>query len=260
MNRRPPILRASVTLLMLLMVTACGAVGLDLGDDTTGGEWTHEVPLSEGLERVDATITFNEGRLQIAGRSDDLLTGRFLLDEPGVTPDVLFEGAGPNGRLRIEQRKDPDLSDDEWTLNLSDAVEFDLTVQVGAGAVDLDLRELDVQSFRADIGTGDTGISLSGDLADAAVALGAGNLTIDVSDVESAAFVDISVGVGDVEVFVPSAITVEIRADQGLGEVDAAGFEGRDGSLVREGDGESETVLTVEVDGGVGRLTVASGP
>lgn len=110
MNRRPLILRASVTLLTVVLVTACDSIGLDLGDDTMG-----VVPrgaLSAGLQRVDATITLDEGRLHVAGRSDDLVTGNFVLDEPDVTPDVLFrrgrgqrspphrtaEGAGPRGR------------------------------------------------------------------------------------------------------------------------------------------------------------------
>ncbi len=96
--------------------------------------------------------------------------------------------------------------------------------------------------------------------------LGAGDLTVDLSDVNVSGLdapirTRIDHGVGDLEVVLPDSADVQIDVDQGIGDLDVFdegatdGYFAGTGSAAWTGDGEPEFVITI--DSGAGDVEVS---
>jgi predicted membrane protein len=62
--------------------------------------------------------------------------------------------------------------------------------------------------------------------------------------------------IGEATVLVPSEVGVRVRAEGGLGKINAEGFRREGNSYVNDAYGDSEVTLDVNVRGGVGTINL----
>ena len=63
-------------------------------------------------------------------------------------------------------------------------------------------------------------------------------------------------GVGEATVMLPSGVGVRVRAEGGLGKINAEGLQREGDSYVNEAYGDSDVILDVDVQGGVGQINL----
>ena len=118
---------------------------------------------------------------------------------------------------------------------MNDEVPTDLVVQMGAGESDLD--SLTLTGLKLQMGPGETTVDLTGDYAKG----------FDAS---------IQGGVGEATVLLPSEVGVKAKAEGGLGKINAKGLKKVGDAYVNDAYGESDTNLSVDVEGGVGEINL----
>jgi hypothetical protein len=230
-------------LAVLLVVAAvflgsCGVQGQMVG------EMQHESRSiqPEDAKSVRAHLTMGAGELKVSGAADALMEADFSYNVSKWKPKVNYDFSGDTGELSIEQRSGEGVRLDskarnEWDIRLNDEVPTDLNVEMGAGESDLDLDSLTLTGLALQMGAGKTTVDLTGDYA----------RSFDSS---------IEGGVGEATVLVPSEVGVRVRAEGGLGKINAEGFRREDDSYVNDAYGDSDVTLDVDVRGGVGTINL----
>jgi hypothetical protein len=232
-------------LAVMLVVTSvflgsCGAQGQ--GQDV--GEMRNESRSiqPEDAKSVRAHLTMGAGELKVGGAADALMEGDFSYNVADWKPQVGYEVGGEKGELTVEQGSGDDGRLDggarnEWDLRFNDDVPTDLVVEMGAGESDLDLDSLTLTGLDLEMGAGETTVDLTGDYA---------------QDFDAS----IEGGVGEATVLVPSEVGVRVRAEGGLGKINAEGFRREGEAYVNDAYGDSNVTLEVDVRGGVGSINL----
>jgi hypothetical protein len=87
--------------------------------------------------------------------------------------------------------------------------------------------------------------------------MGAGETTVDLTgDYDQDFDANIEGGVGEATVLVPSEVGVKVRAEGGLGKINAKGLKREGDSYVNDAYGDSDVALEVDVQGASGRSTL----
>jgi hypothetical protein len=232
-------------LAVLLVVAAallgsCGAQGQGQGVGEMRNESRSIQP--ENAKTVRAQLMMGAGELKVGGAADALMEANFSYNVADWKPQIDYEvneekgeltvrqGSGDNGRLGGGARN-------EWDLRLNDDVPTDLVVEMGAGESDLDLDSLTLTGLDLEMGAGETTVDLTGDYA---------------QDFDAS----IEGGVGEATVLVPSEVGVRVRAEGGLGKINAEGFQREGEAYVNDAYGDSNVSLDVDVRGGVGSINL----
>ena len=240
-------------------LTACASQTIATGSLQTTSEYV-EVGSAESVE---VEIEMGAGELDVTGGAAELLDAEFRFNVPHWEPEVDYSVRNGNGRLTIKQPSTnginlPSTYRYEWDIQLNDDVPLDLQVNVGASAGMVDLSGLNLQSLDLRSGAGDVSVWL-GDTAleTAVVDAGVGRLVLDLSgEWQQDATIDVNTGIGDLTVRVPRDVDVEINTDLGIGDLEADGFARRGGAYVHDAEGGSDVTLTLDVDGGIGQITL----
>ena len=193
--------------------------------------------------RVELEMGVGELALRGGGSPGGLLNADFTYNVDDWEPEVDYRVDGAEGTLELRQPDDNRAfrwwqdAENAWDVRLNDAVPTDLRVQLGVGESVLRLGGLNLTGLDVAAGIGETDVDFSG----------AWTRDLDAR-IES--------GVGEVTVTLPTDVGVRVEADQGLGDVDAAG-------LIQDGDvyvnaayGESPVTLRLEVEAGVGEINL----
>jgi hypothetical protein len=230
---------------VLLVVSAvflgsCGAQGQGQGVGETRNESRTIQP--EDAKSVRAHLTMGAGELKVGGAADALMEGDFSYNVADWKPQIDYEASGEKGDLTVEQGSGDDGrlgggARNEWDLRFNDDVPTDLVVEMGAGESDLDLDSLTLTGLDLEMGAGETTVDLTGDYA---------------QDFDAS----IEGGVGEATVLVPSEVGVRVRAEGGLGKINAEGFQREGEAYVNEAYGDSDVSLNVDVRGGVGSINL----
>jgi hypothetical protein len=230
---------------VLLVVAAvflgsCGTQGQ--GQDV--GEMRNESRTiqPEDAKSVRAHLTMGAGELKVGGAADALMEGDFSYNVADWKPRIDYEVGGEKGDLTVEQGSGDDGrlgggARNEWDLRFNDDVPTDLVVEMGAGESDLDLDSLTLTGLDLEMGAGETTVDLTGDYA---------------QDFDAS----IEGGVGEATVLVPSEVGVRVRAEGGLGKINAEGFHREGEAYVNDAYGDSDVSLNVDVRGGVGSINL----
>ena len=232
-------------LTVLLVVAAallgsCGAQGQDQGVGEMRNESRSSQP--EDAKSVRAHLTMGAGELKVGGAADALMEGDFSYNVAAWKPQIDYEVSGEKGDLTVEQGSGDDGrlgggARNEWDLRFNDDVPTDLVVEMGAGESDLDLDSLTLTGLDLEMGAGETTVDLTGDYA---------------QDFDAS----IEGGVGEATVLVPSEVGVRVRAEGGLGKINAEGFQREGEAYVNDAYGDSDVSLDVDVRGGVGTINL----
>jgi hypothetical protein len=240
--------RYVVVVLLIVMMSAtavvAGACGTQRGGTQQVGKIQRE-SRAVGLENAQsarAELKMGAGELNITGGADQLMEGDFSYNVAAWKPKVDYDVSGEEGELVVKQGSSEGArlgadARNEWDIRFNDEVPTDLVVQMGAGESDLDLDSLALKGLDLQMGAGRTTVDLTGDYTQG----------FDAS---------IQGGVGEATVLLPSEVGVKAKAEGGLGKINAEGFKRVGDSYVNDAYGESDVVLNVDVQGGVGQINL----
>ena len=222
---------------------------------------------SVGLSDADSVrvdIFLAAGELDVGGGANELLEADFTFNVAELEPEVEMSGDTVSVRT-------PDLSADvdswwdvdeyryEWDLRLNDGVPMEMNVEMGAGRADLELGSLSLARLDVAAGAGEVTVDLSDSalLTRLDVVAGVGEVTVDLSgswqdDLDAT----IKGGVGDFTLRLPSGVGVRVDVEGGLTDIDTRGMT-RDGdAYVNSAYGESEVTLRIDLEAGLGNITL----
>jgi len=181
------------------------------------------------------------GELNLTGGADRLMEADFFYNVADWKPEVDYEVSGDTGGLSVKQDIIAGVpvgeARNEWDIHFNDEVPTDLNVQMGAGESNLDLHSLTPTGLTLHMGSGKTTVDLTGDYA---------------QDFDAS----IEGGVGEATVLLPSEVGARVSAEGGLGKINAEGLRREGDSYVNDAYGDSEITLDVDIQGGVGQITL----
>jgi hypothetical protein len=196
----------------------------------------------ENAQSVRVNLKMGAGELKLTGGADALMEADFSYNVADWKPQVDYQVSGDTGELSVQQGSGEGIplggdARNEWDLRLNDEVPTDLVVQMGAGESDLDLDSLDLRELTLQMGAGKTTVDLTGDYG---------------QDLDAS----IEGGVGEATVLLPSEVGARVRAEGGLGKINAEGLRREGDSYVNDAYGNTDVTLDVDVQGGVGQINL----
>jgi len=226
-------------------ILALAAFGAACDEPRTRMTDTSTVAL-EGATSVEVGLKMWAGELELLGVDQDpLLEASFEFNRERNRPEVNYRLIGDKGRLEIRhvRRRGVQFGStrNRWDLRLSRAVPVELTVDLGAGRSDLDLRGLELERVEIDMGVGEMTLDLEG---------GYGR-SFDVK---------IDGGVGSGRIRLPYEVGVRVKVDGGLGSIDVHGLTKQGGAYVNDAYGKSAVTIEVDIDAGIGSLDLRCEP
>jgi hypothetical protein len=240
--------------------TACDR-GLRVGDLQTKSQ---TIELGDD-ESVNVDIQMGAGELDVSGGASELLEASFTYNVAELDPRATYAG----GRLEV---KEGDVVDEgiaslfdlgefhnEWDLKLNEDVPMEMHVDLGAGRSNLALGALALTGLNVTGGAGDVDLDLHGSqsLRRLDFDMGAGEVTIDLTgEWQDDLDARIQGGLGSINLRLPSDVGIIIRAETGIGDIDASGLS-RDGdTYTNDAYGESDVTLRIDLEGGVGKINL----
>lgn len=226
----------SALVLLAVLLAGCGSK-LRVGEVRTESQ---SVELGDARS-VHVEINLGAGDLEVTGGAKKLFEADFTYNAAKLKPEVKYT----DGTLVLWQPENEGLPDlrgitdfrNEWALRLNDQVPMDLRVEIGAGASELRLAGLSLTGLDITLGAGESMIDLSGDWA---------------RDLN----VIINAGAGDITVRLPSDVGIRVKADAGVGTIEAPGLMQTGNIYTNAAYGESEMTLQVDIDAGVGQINL----
>jgi hypothetical protein len=196
----------------------------------------------ENAQSVRADLRMGAGELNVTGGADALMEADFSYNVADWKPEVNYDVSGERGELIVEQGSSEGVplggeARNEWDVRLNDAVPIDLVVEMGAGESDLDLDSLTLSGLTLHMGAGKTTVDLTGDYG---------------QDFDAG----IEGGVGEATVLLPSEVGARVRAEDGLGKINATGLQREGHAYINDASGSSDVTLEVDVQGGVGQINL----
>lgn len=231
--------------LMAVALTGCYTVPIER-DDRIGTTEEQISIVREGAESLDAQVTMGAGRLMLGSdaASDTVLSGTVAYPKSWpVRSEYSVEGT--EGTLRFTQDRGTfpvGDADNTWDLKIAEGLPTRLAVTLGAGEADVTVGKLDLDDLQFTLGAGETTIDLTGPR------------TRDLP-------VSIQAGIGELRLVVPSDVGVRISGrNDGLGTFDADGFMADGNSWVNDAWSESGPKIDIDLQRGIGEVTVEMQP
>jgi len=231
--------RLRVVLIAVLAVAMIGGAGCIRRNprvqDDRAGERTHTAPLN-GATALNADLSMAAGELTITGAdiAPDAVRGHFEYAPAILEPEITSSIEGSTTRVAVEHPDAPrlDFADGDmrssWDVTLPTTVPTELAVRIGAGEADVDLRGLNLTSFKFEQGAGET--------------------TIDLSGQSSALTADATIGAGEITVKLPARVGVRVRGYRdGIGDWSYPDFRVEGDYLVNDAYG-TPGVATIDLD------------
>lgn len=198
----------------------------------------------QGAKSVTAIINMPAGQLIMSGGSTHLVDADFRYDQSSGKPTMAFNNSGDSGRLDISQPRDRSphfgRNENDWDLHLGN-VTWDLQIEMGAGHGELNLSGLDLTHLKLDMGAGRLNLNLTGNWKQ--------NFDADIEG-----------GVGQATIRLPRNVGVEVRAEGGIGSIDYHGLHRSGDRYVNDAFGNSPITIHMNVQGGIGQISLIEEP
>jgi hypothetical protein len=199
------------------------------------------IPL-EGVEEVAVNLRMGAGEMTIGSGSEMLMEADFAYNVSDWEPTIDYSVSGDQGTLFIEQPEVERLGINnyiyEWNLRFNPDVLLDMDINLGAGRSSLDFSQLTVTNLQLQMGAGEVEIDLTGDRQNDLVG-------------------SIRGGVGRLTVLLPEDVGVFVSVRGGIGSVDTGTLRQTENGYVNEAMGDSETTITLDIEGGVGEIDLS---
>jgi hypothetical protein len=194
----------------------------------------------DGATRAEVGLHMGAGRLRVRGADQaNLLEGSFEFNRDRFRPEIDYRSYDGKGILHVRHARRSNISfgrvRNRWDLGLTTSVPLDLSIDLGAGESDLDLRGLKLERLEIDMGVGETKLDLRGPRTESFR-------------------VKIDGGVGSGTIYLPAEVGVRVKVDGGLGSVNGHGLTKSGGAWTNEAYGKSPVTIEVDIDAGIGSL------
>lgn len=198
----------------------------------------------DNVEALNVAVEFGIGDLLITGGSTEWMSGNANYNHKRLEPKVKYKQRRDVGFVDIKQGskrilgfKERNLKN-EWDLQLTNDIPVDLDVEMGVSNSTLELDGIQLSSLSIDSGVGESIIDLSGDWSNSFKA-------------------DLDLGVGDVTLILPKGTGAKLKVSKGIGSLDAKGFISQgDQVYVNEAYADADVIIDIQIDIGVGQVTV----
>jgi hypothetical protein len=226
--------RTLVVLLAGLLLIGCAVTGRTRTE-------TRAVELDDA-ESVRVYLQMGVGELTVSGGAEPLMDAQFIYNLDEWEPEVEYRLEDSEGVLTVVQPSVPSglpVGDVRyaWDVRLSDNAPMALSVDLAAGESSLMLTDLSLRELELEAGVGQTFVDLSGEWD---------------HDVQAS----LQGGVGQMTVQLPAEMGVRVSVTGGLGAVNTIGLDRQGAYYVNEAFGTTDRSLTVDVEGGVGEVTL----
>ncbi len=240
MNTRISKSVAFLAIVVMLLASGC-ASGVRVGKLQTESQ---SVELG-GAESVRVEINMGAGELDVAGGADKLLQADFTYNVAELEPEVKYSGGTlivqhPDVETKVTSLWGLDDYRYEWDLSLNDDVLMDMSIDLGAGKIDLQLAGLSLTGLDVNMGAAEATIDLTGDWA----------RDLDVT---------VKAGVGRATLRLPRRVGVRVTVETGIGAVDAPGLSKEGNVYTNDAYGESAVTLRIDIKAGVGKINLELG-
>jgi hypothetical protein len=206
----------------------------------------HETHIVErqNAQSVNSSVQSSAGQVTISGGSSHLLEADFSFSDSYATPQVDYNVSSGVGDLTISQDDHGThfgISHNDWNLRFSNEVPLELKVDMGAGEGRLHLRDVQVTRLTLNMGAGHVDVDLTGDRK---------------KDLDA----DIEGGVGQATIHLPTKIGVIVHASGGIGTISARDFKHDDDEYTNDAYGKTPVTIRLKVEGGVGEINLLQEP
>jgi hypothetical protein len=208
---------------------------------------THETynQPAQGIETATLHVQVDNGKLTMSALEDspNFFEAEVNYDKgwTNVSREVSVEGNAAEVYLKSKIRERgwvPVRSGfkEEWTIQVNPTIVTQLDIATGVGQADLNLSGMKLGDLRLNTGVGGVNVTLSAQGAYAVVING---------------------GVGSVTVNIPRDAEARIQVEKGIGSLDVdSRFVHQDKYYVSKGYGSAKNKIDLDIDGGVGAITV----
>ena len=210
--------------------------------------WQHQARSVErqNAKSVHASVEAGSGEFIIAGGSDHLVDADFDYGDSYAAPRVEYNVSNGVGQLTISQDNGGvhtqfGKAENKWNLRFTKDVPLDLKLEIGAGRGNVRLRELQVNHLDVSMGAGQMDVDLTGDRKS--------DLTANLEG-----------GVGQATIRLPKTVGVIAHATGGIGSISAHGFKHDGDEYTNEAYGKSPATIHLNVEGGVGQISLIQEP
>jgi hypothetical protein len=198
----------------------------------------------QDAKSVNSSVQASAGQVTIGGGSSHLLDADFSFSDSYATPQVDYHVDSGVGQLTISQddrNSHFGVSHNDWNLRFSNDVPLELKIDMGAGQGHLRLRDIPLTRLTVNMGAGQVEVDLTGDR----------NKDLDA---------DIEGGVGQATIRLPTRVGVVVHASGGLGSINAHGFKHDDDAYTNDAYGKTPATIHLKVEGGVGEINLIQEP
>lgn len=198
----------------------------------------------QNAKTLNASVQASAGQVTISGGSSRLLDADFDFNSSYGTPQVDYHVDSGVGQLTISQDDHgPNfgISHNDWNLRFSNDIPLELKVDMGAGEGRLHLRDVRVTRLTLNMGAGHVDVDLTGDRK---------------KDLDA----DIEGGVGQATIRLPKKVGVVVHASGGIGSINAHDFKHEDDQYTNDAYGKTPATIRLKVEGGVGEINLIQEP
>ncbi len=223
----------------LLAVVGTVALLSGCSVNTTGETRRETVSFNlDDSKSVRVNIRMGGGELKVSSGTAKLMEGEFAYNVPDWKPVVEYKaGSGDMTLTQPGYSASFGNSVNHWGVNLNRTVPLDITANLGAGEVNLELGALNLSRVDLTIGAGEMNVDLRG------------NPKRDYT-------VQIRGGVGETTVQLPKDVAISATATKGIGDISVEGLEERNGVWVNPDRIGAPVTVRVDVTGGVGQINL----
>jgi hypothetical protein len=219
---------------------ACGGPMVEVIDTQTD---TFSFPIDSARSAV-IELDLGIGELTIEDGSTALCSGEAQYNIAEWKPVVEHSVDGGEALVRITQpslghRTIGKKARSHWTLEVSDDVPTHLVIDMGVGESRVNLGAAMIEQLDIDAGVGE--------------------VVIDAAHVRHDLTIDIDSGVGSITIHVPDDVGVHVDCDRGIGSFNYTGLTKTGGAYVNAAYGETESLITIRIDSGVGEISIVAG-
>jgi hypothetical protein len=223
---------ALLTVVSAVWMAACGFPG-------PAGPVVNE---HHDVERGAATaakvdIDMTAGDLEVKSGAAKLFEGEFAFNVPALKPEIQYAVNGTTGTLKVSQGSTSGNSENNWHLSLDENTPVDLHITLGAGDAKLALGRLNLQSLTVRLGAGDLEVDLRGTPA-------------------KSYSVSVQAGAGDTTVILPASVGISASTSGLIGDSNIDGLEKRDGRWINPRAAGSPVTVDLQVQHAIGDLRI----
>ena len=185
--------------------------------------------------KVDIDMT--AGDLEVKSGAAKLFEGEFAFNVPAAKPEIQYAVNGTTGTLKVSQGSTSGNSENNWHLSLDEKTPVDLHITLGAGDAKLALGRLNLQSLTVRLGAGDLEVDLRGTPA-------------------KSYSVSVQAGAGDTTVILPASVGISASTSGLIGDSNIDGLEKRDGRWINPRAAGSPVTVDLQVQHAIGDLRI----